>query len=63
VPTLGGSLPLYLFDEILGVPLIVTPMVNHDNNQHGKDENLRFANLWEGIDMYAALMVRLGELW
>lgn len=63
VPTLGGSLPIYLFDEILGAPLIITPMVNHDNNQHGKDENLRFANLWEGIDMYAALMARLGDLW
>ncbi len=63
VPTLGGSLPIYLFDEILGAPLIITPMVNHDNNQHGKDENLRFANLWEGIEMYAALMARLGELW
>ncbi|MDX1642794.1 MAG: M20/M25/M40 family metallo-hydrolase [Thermoanaerobaculia bacterium] len=63
VPTLGGSLPLYLFDEILEVPLVIVPMVNHDNNQHGKDENLRFANLWQGIDMYAALMARLGELW
>lgn len=63
VPTLGGSLPLYLFDEILDVPLVIVPMVNHDNNQHGKDENLRFANLWQGIDMYAALMARLGELW
>ena len=63
VPTLGGSLPIYLFDEILGAPLIITPMVNHDNNQHGKDENLRFANLWKGIDMYAALLARLGELW
>ena len=63
VPTLGGSLPLYLFDEILGAPLIVVPMVNHDNNQHGKDENLRFANLWQGIDMYAGLMIELGDSW
>ncbi|HUO85471.1 MAG TPA: M20/M25/M40 family metallo-hydrolase, partial [Thermoanaerobaculia bacterium] len=61
IPNLGGSLPLYLFDEILGAPLIVTPMVNHDNNQHAPNENLRIANLWEGIEMYATLMVRLGE--
>ena len=63
VPTLGGSLPLYLFREILGAPLIVVPMVNHDNNQHAPDENLRLQNLWNGIDMYANLMARLGEIW
>jgi len=38
-------------------------MVNHDNNQHAPDENLRLQNLWNGIDVYAALMARLGELW
>ncbi|HVR42995.1 MAG TPA: M20/M25/M40 family metallo-hydrolase [Thermoanaerobaculia bacterium] len=63
IPNLGGSLPLYLFDEILGAPLIVTPMVNHDNNQHAANENLRIRNLWEGIDMAAIVMARLGELW
>ena len=26
------------------------------NNQHGPDENLRLQNLWEGIEMLAALM-------
>jgi acetylornithine deacetylase/succinyl-diaminopimelate desuccinylase-like protein len=30
--------------------------VNHDNNQHGPDENLRLRNLWEGIEMMAAIM-------
>ncbi len=60
IPHLGGSLPLYLFDEILSVPVVVVPMVNHDNNQHASDENLRLANLWEGIDIYANLMLRLG---
>ncbi len=63
IPTLGGSLPLYLFEEILGAPLIVLPMVNHDNNQHAPDENLRLQNLWNGIDLYASVMARLGELW
>ncbi|MGA7616693.1 MAG: M20/M25/M40 family metallo-hydrolase [Thermoanaerobaculia bacterium] len=63
LPILGGSLPLEMFDRIFGVPLIVTPMVNHDNNQHAANENLRIANLWEGIDMMANLMARLGRLW
>ncbi len=63
VPSLGGSLPLHRFRELLGAPLIVVPMVNHDNNQHAPDENLRLGNLWRGIEVYAHLMARLGELW
>jgi len=62
-PTMGGSLPLYLFDEILGVPVIVVPTVNHDNNQHAADENLRLANLWQAVDIFAALVARLGDEW
>ncbi|MFV2073190.1 MAG: M20/M25/M40 family metallo-hydrolase [Thermoanaerobaculales bacterium] len=61
-PSLGGSLPLYAFSEILGAPpIVVVPIANHDNNQHAPNENLRIANLWQGIEIYAALMARLGE--
>jgi acetylornithine deacetylase/succinyl-diaminopimelate desuccinylase-like protein len=63
VPSLGGSLPLYLFTETLAVPVVGVPMVNHDNNQHAADENLRLQNLWDGIEIYAALIARLGEEW
>lgn len=56
IPALGGSLPLYLFTDFLGQPAIITPIANHDNNQHAPDENLRLANLWYGIDLYAALL-------
>jgi acetylornithine deacetylase/succinyl-diaminopimelate desuccinylase-like protein len=63
VPSLGGSLPMYLFAETLHAPLIIVPMVNHDNNQHAANENLRLQNLWAGIELYAALMARLGEAW
>jgi acetylornithine deacetylase/succinyl-diaminopimelate desuccinylase-like protein len=56
VPTLGGSLPLYVFVRHLETPLVVLPIANHDNNQHGPDENLRLANLWLGIDIMAALL-------
>jgi acetylornithine deacetylase/succinyl-diaminopimelate desuccinylase-like protein len=59
IPTLGGSLPIHLFGEILGAPLIIVPMVNHDNNQHAANENVRIGNIWAGIDMYAQLMARL----
>lgn len=56
LPTLGGSMPLHVFDQAIGAPTIVTPMANYDNNQHGADENLRVGNLWYGIDMLASLM-------
>jgi acetylornithine deacetylase/succinyl-diaminopimelate desuccinylase-like protein len=50
-----------LFARILGRPVVGLPIVNHDNNQHGADENLRLANLWEGVDVMAALMARLTD--
>lgn len=59
VPNLGGSLPIYLFDDVLGAPLIIVPMANHDNNQHAANENVRIGNVWTGIDMYAVLMAGL----
>ncbi|RMH16366.1 MAG: M20/M25/M40 family metallo-hydrolase [Acidobacteria bacterium] len=55
MPTLGGSLPLYLFTELLAAPVVIVPIANHDDNQHAPDENLRLANLWYGIDLMAAL--------
>ncbi|MEQ9400580.1 MAG: M20/M25/M40 family metallo-hydrolase [Longimicrobiales bacterium] len=55
-PGLGGSLPLYLFTEVLEQPFVNVPVANHDNNQHAPDENLRIANLWYAIDLYAALL-------
>ncbi|HSM60695.1 MAG TPA: M20/M25/M40 family metallo-hydrolase [Longimicrobiales bacterium] len=55
-PGLGGSLPLYLFTDGLGKPAVNVPVANHDNNQHAPDENLRIANLWYAIDLYAALL-------
>lgn len=63
VPTSGGSLPLYHFTEVLGAPLITVPMVNHDNNQHASNENLRLQNLFDGIQVYAAIIAHLGALW
>lgn len=56
LPTIGGSVPIYLFDEVLGAPVIGLPIGNHDNNQHAANENTRLQNLWDGIDLYAAMM-------
>lgn len=62
LPSLGGSIPMYLFSEKLGAPVIGVPIANHDNNQHAANENLRLQNLWDGIEIYAALLARLGEV-
>jgi len=63
VPTLGGSLPLFTFDEVLHAPLITVPIVNHDNNQHASNENLRLQNLFDGMQVYAGIVAHLGRLW
>ena len=55
MPTLGGSLPLYLFNDVLERPVVIVPIANHDDNQHAPDENLRLANLWYGIDLMASV--------
>lgn len=56
MPTLGGSVPLYIFTDILRKPAIGVPIVNHDNNQHSSNENIRLQNLWDGIELMAALL-------
>ena len=63
LPSLGGSIPMYLFAGERGTPVIGIPIVNHDNNQHAANENLRLKNLWDGIEVCAALMSRLGTVW
>ena len=60
-PTMGGSLPVYLFEQTLDAPIIVLPVANHDNNQHGRDENLRLQNLWDAIEIYTAVLAEFGN--
>ncbi len=59
-PTMGGSLPIYVIDEVLDTPVLILPIANHDNNQHGANENLRLQNLWDAIETYAAVLTGLG---
>jgi len=59
MPMMGGSVPIYMFDDVFKVPVIGLPVVNHDNNQHAANENIRLQNLWDGITTYAAMMAEL----
>ena len=56
LPTMGGSGPLWAIDAATRAPQIGVPIVNHDNNQHSSNENLRLQNLWDGIEIFSALM-------
>jgi acetylornithine deacetylase/succinyl-diaminopimelate desuccinylase-like protein len=58
-PTMGGSLPLYIVEDALNTPILILPIANHDNNQHGANENLRIQNLWDAIEIYAAVLTGL----
>jgi len=54
--TLGGTVPIAPFIEALGFPAVLVPTVNFDNNQHEENENLRIANLLDGILTVAAIL-------
>ncbi len=56
LPNMGGTLPLLSVERPLGTRTIVIPIGNHDNNQHSYNENLRVQNLWDGIELMAALL-------
>jgi acetylornithine deacetylase/succinyl-diaminopimelate desuccinylase-like protein len=57
IPSLGGSLPIYLFTDALNVPVIGVSIANYDNNQHQPNENIRVGYLWRGIETFAALLI------
>jgi acetylornithine deacetylase/succinyl-diaminopimelate desuccinylase-like protein len=59
LPTVGGSIPMYLFQQPHDTPVIGLPIANHDDNQHAANENLRLQNLWDGIETFAGLFAGL----
>jgi acetylornithine deacetylase/succinyl-diaminopimelate desuccinylase-like protein len=56
IPTMGAGVPLEAIERPLGTRTVIVPIGNHDNNQHSSDENLRIQNLWDGIELMAALL-------
>ena len=63
MPTLGGSVPMYLFEQKLHVPVLLLPIANYDNNQHSHNENIMLRNLWHGIEIYGTMFAELGKNW
>lgn len=56
IPMLGGSVPAAWFTVEAGLPVIILPTVNPDNNQHAPNENVRLGHFFDGILTYAAVM-------
>jgi acetylornithine deacetylase/succinyl-diaminopimelate desuccinylase-like protein len=56
-PTSGGSLPLIVIEESLQARVINLCIVNHDDNQHSSNENVRIQNLWDSLEQLAAIMM------
>jgi acetylornithine deacetylase/succinyl-diaminopimelate desuccinylase-like protein len=57
LPSSGGSnRAYYVIFEILKKPGISVNLVNHDNNQHAADENIRIGNLWYGVELMSVLL-------
>lgn len=61
-PTVGGSLPDYVFTKILGLPAFVVPYANADEANHAPNENLEIVRFTDGIRTGAALLHELGMI-
>jgi acetylornithine deacetylase/succinyl-diaminopimelate desuccinylase-like protein len=53
---MGGSVPTDSLVDTLGVPFVILPLVNGDNNQHTYDENLRIGNYLNGIRLVQSIV-------
>lgn len=62
VPALGGSLPDYVWTQILGVPAFIVPYANADEANHAPNENLDVEHFIGGIKTGAAMLTLLGHM-
>jgi acetylornithine deacetylase/succinyl-diaminopimelate desuccinylase-like protein len=60
-PTGFGSLPGYVFTDILGIPAFVVNYANADAANHAPDENMTLACFHNGIRCGAAILHELGQ--
>jgi acetylornithine deacetylase/succinyl-diaminopimelate desuccinylase-like protein len=56
LPTLGGSVPLWAFTDLLRLPTFVVPYANANNGQHGPNEHLRLDHLFQGLRTTALIL-------
>jgi acetylornithine deacetylase/succinyl-diaminopimelate desuccinylase-like protein len=61
ISALGGTLPDYVFTRILGVPSVIVPYANHDEQNHAPNENLRLDRFFAGIRTTLHVLDALGD--
>lgn len=59
-PSLGGTLPDYVFTKILGTHSFVVPYANADEANHAPNENIKIECFLKGIRTGAAILAELG---
>lgn len=62
-PTAGGSGPMCLLGEKLGLPIVSLGVGHPEENVHGANENARLRDLELGVVHVAAVLERLGKKW
>ena len=53
---MGGTVPTEALVRGLAIPFVILPLANHDDNQHVPNENLRLANVINGIRTLLTLL-------
>lgn len=62
LPTLGGSVPLWAFTDILALPTFVVPYASANNRQHSPNEHLKLDHLFQGARTTAGLLLDLAAM-
>ena len=61
-PSLGGSLPDYVWTRTLGVPSVLVPYANADESNHAPNENLDLDKFYAGIKCTLSVLDRLSRV-
>jgi acetylornithine deacetylase/succinyl-diaminopimelate desuccinylase-like protein len=61
VPSMGGSIPDYVFTRVLGVPSLGIPFANVDEANHAPNENLEVWRFLAGVRTSMAVLLELGR--
>ena len=56
LPILGGTLPLHVFTDILGIPALWIPAANSGNQQHDVNEHYVLGHFYRQVALYAAIV-------
>jgi acetylornithine deacetylase/succinyl-diaminopimelate desuccinylase-like protein len=60
-PSLGGSVPTYVFAETLNIPCLVVPYANADENNHAPNENIALSCFRAGARTTVELLTEFAD--